>query len=460
MIFFFLAPDLAQTTGRYMNAFCARMRVANAWRESAALAAIAGSLWAPAVSAQDNDSLLIQPVVPPGFGAGRDVPVREQPRKDYDAVGMAIGSFRLFPRVSTGAEFSSNAYQNASNTVAAPVITAVPSLDLRSNWNRHDLRLHADGSFYKYIGEGNRDEANWLLSASSRFDATKELSFNSTTSIAQITVNRFSGDVFTELASVSSYRRNYTLLGARYAAGRAQITLNAEHLDLHFNPLKLLNGSELSQEANDRSVTRLNGQIEYAFSPSVAVFSQISGSKIEFDTPVGTSIARANSNGVRVLAGTRVDFVGLARATIAAGYTLRDYDDNNSSRVDGLSAEMEVLVFPSALTTLTFRATRRLADSRIIDGLPFFVTDYSAGIDHAVRRNLLLEASVRAFYQNYVSSSLRARSFIANTGVTYLVSPKLEFGGFLNYSQRVPDRSSTERRYSEIRTGVEVTFKR
>lgn len=459
MIFPSLQPGMAQLTGGYMNAWCSRLRVASAWRTGVAVAAIAGSIWAPAARAQDNDSLLIQPVIPSGFGAGRDIPVREQPRKDFDALGINVGSFQLLPRVTTGAEFSTNAYQNATNTVAAPVASVLPSIDARSNWNRHEVRLHADGSFYKYIGESNRDESNWLVSARGRLDATTHLSFNATTSLAQITVNRFSGDVFTELASVSSYQRKYALVGARYAAGRAQVTVNAEYLDLHFNPLKLLDGSELSQEGNDRTVARLNGQVEYAFSPSFAVFSQISASKIDFDTPLVTTIARSNSNGVRVLGGARVDVVGLARATVAAGYTIRDYEDNTSRRVDGMSAEMEVQVFPSSLTTLTFRATRRLADSRIIDGLPFFVTDYSASIDHALRRNLLVEGTVRAFYQNYVGSSLRARSFLVNTGATYLVSPKLEFGGFLGYSQRVPDRSSTARRFNEIRTGVEVTFK-
>ena len=85
-------------------------------------------------------------------------------------LGVSVGAFTLFPTLDVYAGYDNNVFATAAPTTASPVTVWKPTLELRSEWLNHSLRLVAGGGFGFYPVASTQNFQNYVLQADGKLD--------------------------------------------------------------------------------------------------------------------------------------------------------------------------------------------------------------------------------------------------------------------------------------------------
>jgi hypothetical protein len=412
-------------------------------RKWALLIAPAGLLVATSAAAQDQDlqgDLIIQPTIPQGLNRDRNVSVEEQARPDYSPVGVPIGAMILSPRVEVGSGATSNTYFNPNEAVASVFLLQRASATLRSQWSRHSLRLSASTTSREYVGESRRNEHLWSADAVGRLDVSRALRIDADVNASRRFENLFSTEVSPRIAALSEFRRDYASVQASYTQGRMRSFVLLDYAEFRFEPVPLLGGGDIDQGDRDRKITRLTGQVEYARSPSVSFFTQLSATRTTYDQDPRSGLPKPGSKTTRLLGGVNVDIAGQIRGTIGVGYSIRDYNSALYRDIHGLSAEIEVETFPTSRLTIGMSAQRRIQDSARGNLRPSFNTSIGLRTDYELLRNLILSGAT-----NYSHQPTSGDTYGASASGRFLASRRVSLYSTLRYTRRSADAVSDAR---------------
>lgn len=447
-----LIPGAAAQVGAGRSAMRSRRL---AWRSLLA----AGTCALPAgAHAQSAETLLIAPSVPQGFDRGRNVSVSERARPDYDAIGIRLGGFNAFPRLDVGAGGTSNLYLTSDGEDTKAFVYARPSFRIASDWSRHELDFTGGGQLLRYIGAARRKEDAWNAGTLGKLELG---SFTTVTAEAQIASQfetPFSGEVSSSLAVLSRYLRGFVSLRGQYTAGQGRALLAVDHTGFSFSKINLGDNLFVDQSNRDRGITRITGQVEYAFTPSVSLYAQGAVGLTRYDDPLAPGIPNRDSDGYRVIGGVNFDIAGRARGTLGVGYIRRNYLSGRYRDVDGFSVEGRIEYFPTELTTFTLGVRRVIEDSSISTSDSFFDNRISLRVDHELRQNLLLNLTAEVARQDYIGSDQRADVYRFSGGANYLLSRTLRLNAGVSYTGRSTTGGGLGSKFDEVRGQAGITL--
>lgn len=388
-------------------------------------------------AARAQDGLIVQPAVPQGFDRDRNVSVSARPRPDYTPTGIHVGGLMFFPRIETNAGVTSNAYLTQQNETEAPYVSLEPSLRVASIWSRHSLEVNASGLLRNYIGESRRNERRWNLGARGEVELGRALTITGVVDASQSFENQFSGEVESNVAALSRFRRDFASLRTEYTSGRVRTFLLADYTDFRFAPIRLSNGALRDQENRNRNVSRLIGQFEYARTPSISLYAQLGYVGTTFDGQ-GAGFGALNSDATRAIGGFNVDLAGRARGTIGIGYSNRDYRTAGFGSVGGVIAEVAVDLFPTERFTITTGARRTVEDATFgnVAPRPFWDNRLTLGGDYELLNNLILSAEGQYALQTFINEDRTNSTYQLASRARYLISRRMTLEGSLSYSER------------------------
>ena len=153
---------------------------------------------------------------------------------------------------------------------------------------------------------------------------------------------------------------------------------------------------------------------------------------------IGTSFfPKRNFNDMSVLGGLDYDLNGLFRLRALAGYESRSFSSNTYQTISSPVAELSLIYIPTGLTTVTGTVNRRIQDSS--DETTAATTSLLANlrVDHELRRNVLLTASIGILQNNYGLKSESQSQYTANFGATYLLNRYSALSGTYDYTTRL-----------------------
>jgi hypothetical protein len=426
-------------------------------RASVALGVVAFAVSVPtAARAQNSGSLLVTPVLPPGFSSVEDQGVAERARPDWQALGLRLGAFTLRPMASIAAGATSNAYLTRADNESSAFATTSAAVDLASGWSRHYLSLRASGQLTNFAGKSELDTKSWLLGASGRYDIHSTLQVAASGDVARDNESRFEGEAISANFAVSPFIRESAAIRANYNPGRLGVQLTANYRHLHFLPVTFQDGSRADQSIRDRGFADVALQGTYARTPSFGLFALVGASRTRFDEPGTPQLLQSDSDGVRVLGGLNLQLEGFATGSLGVGWSRRRYDDARIGTHSGLSVETRVELLPRDTTTITVNARRQLSDANPTTG-PFWETLVGVTVDQEVRRNIILSATGGYTQQHYLNQLTTGSSAInAGASATYLISRRMEARANLLY--RTSDARSAGS-LSEARGNIGLVLK-
>ncbi len=364
--------------------------------------------------------------------------VTERARPGLDADGMPIGAMRLYPAVGVRLNYSDNVFADDSMKASDTALHVLPELRLRSRSPRHRAELGTSMDIARYSdlrtedyddlrlwALGDMQVRNGKLEARLRFDDIHE--------------NRTSPDDArgTELTGL---KRSSVTVAYTYQPGRLLLRADGVYRMQNFGNTQTTGGI-VNNDDRDRDQLGFGLRAGYSMSPDYILFVETRTDSIDYDQRLDRNGFARSSDGIEARVGTLLDFSGRTSGEFFVGYLRRGYDDGRFNDVTGLSFGGEVAWNPTRLTTVTIAGSRTVRGTTIVGASGIFRSALSVGLDHELRRNLILATRFQYWKDDFQDIDRNDDLAFLDLGAKYLMSryARLELG----YRYQTRDTSPT-----------------
>jgi len=400
------------------------------------------------------------------YDRGRNVSVLERERKDYDAIGVHAGGFSIFPRLDTRVVYSSNVFAAATNEVSDHYVALTPTVEARSNWNRHQLQAEGGLRLKRYADRSSENQDGWFLRTNGRLDIHGDSYATALLQRERLYEERGEPDasgLAAEPLPIDAWQANLRGVGQ---FNRLRLGAGVVYRDLDFQNVPRIGGGVFGTAGRDRNSRTYDVKAEWAISPDTAVFGQLVYADIDYgqgrllDTSGVLVAPDRDSKETGVLLGANFDLSALVRGEVGAGYVRRKYQEPTFRDVSGLSVKGMVEYFPTQLTTVTANARRTVEDSIQTNASGFFATGAGVRVDHEFRRNILLNAAADYETQEYDGIDRTDKVTTLSAGATYLVNRTVGVNASVGRVSRDSSGAQQFRSYDELRASIGVILQR
>ena len=370
--------------------------------------------------------------------------VKTRPRPDYDARGMRMGSFYLYPSLTAGAGYSDNVFNTHSGAVDDTYFTANPAMQLRSNWAQHALNVSAELKSYWYDEQTTENRTDWNVAVDGRIDIAR----NSNVS-GELHYKDFHEERGTDLAgglspgdpaeptSLSDFGGSVELT---HTFNRLQVNVGGGIDDISYRNTPVVGGGpEINNEDRDRTVSEAFAKATYEISPETGVFVRGAWNERDFKSAVDDFGFNHDSSGWAADAGVHFAMTHVLIGEIFGGYQTQDYDDPAFETTDGFSFGAGLKWFPTMLTTVSFDGARTIEDTSITGSSGYISTRGQIALDHELLRNIIVSGKVgyeQAAYQDIVRDD---NIVSAQLDGVYLINNNFHFDAGWRYVDRDSD---------------------
>lgn len=422
--------------------------------------ALLGGLWTGQAAAQSVDENLITPNLPLEFDRGRNIGVLQRERPEYQAIGINVSSFKVYPKVEAGVGFTDNAYQIAGGSVSDGFVMLSPSVLASSTWAVHQLTLDASYRAKRYFSETPRNENNYSVGANGRLDITRSWTIDTQLRTARNTEPRASAASPQDAVEAVQYYQSNGGISTTFSGARVRGQVAANFDKLSFNDVRTFGGGTLNLRNRDQTVLRTTGRGEFAVSPDTSLFAQVGYTDTRYDRQLAPGVANRDSNEINVLGGATFDLSALIRGAVGIGYVDRRYNSPIYQDLSGLAAEAKVEYFPSQLTTVGLTVRRTVQDSYFFNSSGYFATAAAFRVDHELLRNLLLNTQVAYEVDDFKNNAGTVKVFRVSGGGRYLLNREFGLGFVIGHDKRSANGLVANNTFSETRALLSVIIQR
>jgi hypothetical protein len=404
----------------------------------------------PALAQSVGDSFVV-PNLPIEYDRGRNTGVLDRPRPEFDALGIKLGGFTLFPRFETSLEYTDNVYQASADRKSDGVIGLSPSARLTSNWSQHSLTIDGGADIKRYLSESRRDQDSWHVGGSGRYDLGGQITLSGSARTGRATEPPTSAAYPTAAAAASQYQNTQIQLNGGYAPGRLRLQGGFSYGAVGFDDVLTFSNGLVSQKNRDSHTLSGTGRGEYAISPDTSVFVQGTYDRIDYARPLATGIPNRSSDTIRGLVGATFDLSSVIRGSLGVGYIRRRYDAALYQAIGGVTAEARVEYFPTTLTTLTLTGRRLIEDASFINSGGFVNNTVALRIDHELLRFVLLNAQVGYEHDVFKGAGSTLDIVRASGGARYILTRIFGIGASVSHDLRAGHGANAGPSYHETR---------
>ena len=373
----------------------------------------------------------------------RGATVAERPRPDYDPLGIRLGGFLLYPDLAVQEAYNTNIYATENNRQGDFITTITPSLDLRSDWNNHALRLHADTRLARYADQNSEDYTDYTLSTDGRVDVLHDLRFYGGAGYALRHEPRSSPD-----NQGGTEPTEYALYSAQAAIekvfNRLSLRLDGRAERYDFSNVRNSSGATIDQSGRNRDQGEIALRAGYELAPLRQVYLQGALNTRDYDAARDANGFARSSNGYGLVVGTEYDLTGVTFLDVFAGYRQQDYDDARLQNMSGWTAGAKLTWNVTRLTTVTAGLTRDIEETTLSGASGYFATRTEVRVDHELLRNLLLNARLGYEQDAFEGISRDDDYFSAGLGAKYLMNRNFSLSGGYGYRMRESSAANSD----------------
>lgn len=407
----------------------------------ALLVATAGIL--PAAAQSDTESAVEQ--------------ARADRQADYQAIGISMGGFRIYPTLGVGAWTTSNAFRTAAEAEADTYLLLTPGFELISDWTRHELKLSAGADIRTYADLGSEDRTDWRVKAEGRIDITRPLRVMLAAGHEVRHEERGAPDAPGNAAEPTEFAISSGEIRVDYRSGR--YGLKGEALFSHYawQPTAL-NG--LPDRSNaDRDRDEISGALTalYEFSPGYAAFVRGGALTRDYTQALDRDLVNRDMTRVGADAGVAFELTTLLIGELTLGYRNYTFDDDAFGDISSVNYGAALRWYPTELTTLRLNVSRALEPSTLIGVSGVMTTSYQARVEHELLRNLLLEASAELTREAFEGSARDDDTTRLGFEARYMLNRTATLSAAVDYVERASNLPSAA--YDETVFGVNAGLK-
>ena len=375
----------------------------------------------------------------------------------FEAVGVKIGNFVLFPELELGGGATSNVLSTATATRSDTFLMVRPTIDLLSNWRRHAMEFRATGlgSFHDRVS--SEDDREALVELRGRVDVGKRTNISGQVSYqlqqeSSSSINARGGiadraDIVTRRASASFQHR----------FNRLTLQLRGSVSTFDYGPVAVGAGAVLGQNDRDYIARDAAVRASYEFKPNLIVFGEVQGDRRRYDVPALSDGILRSSTGWRYRLGVSAGNSGATlRGDLSIGFAMQSPDDQRLQDISGLIIDANLAWRLSGLTSLLLTAGSQIGETTLA-GSPGSLTR-SAGLEvrHAIRRNFIASAGLQLAVTEYESTPIKEQDWLARVGLDYYINRSLKLWTRIEHTMFRSTQAGRDYDETEGRVGLTI----
>jgi hypothetical protein len=422
------------------------------------------ALWAPAGLAQDADSVIVDEsavrehelrLSQQSPRALIDNAVIQRLRPGYDALGITVGGFRVYPKLDVQLAYDTNIFETPTKEPDEEVIVA-PSVAVRSNWERHSLGLDASTTIERFARHPSEDIENYDVALNGVLDLGLGGHLHGLARAAQDIEDRGSiGDLFPGGEPIR-YRKRQASGGLEEHLAGMFFSLDGDFASYRYDDVRY-QGVTFAQNYRDRDEARVTGQVALRIAPRMAFFTEISANTAQYQSR--TIATDFSSRGESVIAGITFQVPALLSGEIGVGYIRQTYDTLPLGQVSGPTFDLSTLWNITPLWTLTASAHRSIQQTPFPQAPSIIESQFALKLDYELLRNLLLNAQGTFTLDDFGARYRVDQRLNATFGARYLMSRTLSTNLSVAWSHQNA-RSNFLRPYQGLSVRVGLTAQR
>jgi hypothetical protein len=375
-------------------------------------------------------------------------------REPYDPVGIAIGSFVLFPQIETGLSYYSNVFRSPS-AEADRAFDFRPSARLVSNWRAHALELRAAGNFSAYDEFDSENDRGYLVEGRGRLDVTRRTNIQALVSRELTQESRSAIDAIAagDRANITSDRLALT---ANHRFNRLSLQMRGSVTDYDYGAQSAGVGT-VSNDDRDYTVYDQAARLTWEFKPTLLGFTEVAINQRRYDAPNAADGIIRNSDGQRWRVGLGFGETGqILRGELAVGYGVQTPEDDRLDAVDGIILDANVAWRVSELTSLLFTARSDIAETTTTGADGVFTRGVGIEARHTFRRHLVASAGLGVVWNDFAGVAIQERDTRATLGAEYFVNRDVVLFGRYAHTWFESTQPAADYTNDEVHVGVRL----
>jgi hypothetical protein len=370
------------------------------------------------------------PVV--GVSSGRrGSTVATRARPDFDAAGIPVGGFTLFPVGSLALTYDGNVFNGRQNQVSDIAANARLAAVMRSNWSRHQVLLSGFINERAYATYTSESGVTYRARALGRYDIGIDTKVTAEIGRERIFLQR------TALTEVLSTRQpiRYDLtsgaLGISRELGRLRASAQGYAARYDYNDAERIDGTPIAQQFRSYDLYRGSLQLGYALDTGPVVFIQgiADARRYRFPAP---PIDR-DSNTTEILIGLSSDITPLLRGRIGIGYIHADFKQATIASRGAPSFDVDLDYLATELTTVHLSGRRYFQNVSLAVSPGVLNTEATLGVDHELLRNLILSGEILYRQTDFIASGGKGSALGAEGKSQLYINRRLRANAGLGY---------------------------
>jgi hypothetical protein len=380
-------------------------------------------------------------------------PASARAAENYDAVGVPVGSFRLFPDLELDEVYNDNIFATG-NGVAGRTASFVqlikPKLDLRSDWNNHMLNLFARGNIGIFSATSLSNFQDVSVGTDGRFDIQRDWNVYGGLSWSHLHEDPGTPNAVTGAFPPTQYNQLATNVGYYQRFNRLNLRLDGRFDNYNFlnNGIGPAQGVVQNSDRN-RNEFREAARVGYEFSPEVQIWTRGSLNQRAYVSIPDSSGFNRDSSGWDVVGGLTIDLGGITSLEAFAGYLQQNYADGRFSAVNvpvfGLTGYWnpirELFVRPFI--------RRTVEDSSLTTAVAYLNTAGGIDVSYKARPNIDVDAHADYSVADYfafpgIAVSRSDQYFTGRISVLYRPTREFYVGPSYQYIHRWSSQAGSE----------------
>jgi hypothetical protein len=382
-----------------------------------ALFLTAAALSAPAALAQEAGAL--RPAIAPADDAAPPVVRRAPPPQadPYAPLGIRAGGFLLYPSLTIGTGYTSNA-AGVAGSHGSGTATVTPELLIQSDWARHEATLKLRGSYETFFDDTTDDNPSAAVDATGRLDLAGGWA-----------VNLAAGYAFREQAlsdpdfplgadkppGVHELNSSVALSGG---AGRVKVTAEGT-VDRFIYEDAVSGGVPVDQ--GYRTNTEFGGRLRLGYEATATLTPFVEGevTRRVYDRKRDNNNIERAGTGFAGRAGVALDRGPVLTGEIAVGAISENFDDASLATLSALAVDGSLVWSPTELVTVSFDGRTSLAPSTNPASSGSVIHDGALDLAYAWRRNVTLHATGAVKNERFQGVDARETTYQAGLSATW-----------------------------------------
>jgi hypothetical protein len=387
-----------------------------------------------------------------------DLGVLERERPAYDAKGIPLGGFRLFPSFDITGSYDDNVFR-LPGAVSDWFMTFSPSAVVRSEWGRHLLELSASADSYKYTEYDSQDLTDWQVKGRGRYDISHAATAFVSASYGDYHELWSSPDSQYGQIEPNRYNLAHVTASATWQPSSLGLSAGGSFDRYDWRDTALPGGGILVN--TDRNEDKLEGWLRlfYEFSPGYAAFVRATFNDRKYDQDFDRSGIDRSSHGYRYDAGMTLTISHLVRGEFYLGYLKQKFAVSPLlpvSAVDGFDYGAQLDWFATPVLTVHLAGNRQLSDTTFAGIATEDMRRADLSADYEILRNVIATARLTLSETKYTGSPYSDTGFGAGIKLAYLVNRYASLHLDYNYERRTSNRVLGD--YSDNTIGIGLSL--